>query len=593
MSLFDTPTESVGLYGNTVTYGGTYFEWFIFQEAASAPATPTGGSWNFLTNVGTAPSGWSTIPPANPTNTVWASIAIVNSRDSSPLVWSTPASWTKPGTPGTSATVAVGTTTTSAPGGSASVTNSGTSTAAVFNFTIPRGDTGPAGTSGTSATVTAGTTTTGAAGTSASVVNSGTTSNAIFDFTIPRGDTGAAGTAATVAVGTTTTGAAGSSASVTNSGSSSAATFNFTIPRGDTGATGATGATGINWLGAWSSSTTYAVRDAVSYLGSSYYAVAANTNQPPAVGAYWNLLALKGTDGAGSGTVTSVALTAPSFLSVSGSPVTTAGTLALNYSGTALPVANGGTGATTLTGYVKGTGTSAMTASSTIPNTDISGLGTMSTQNANAVAITGGTINNASIGVTTQAAGYFTTLSANGTTSTTPALSFNASNCIASLGANTAGTYNQLVIQNQSGAAGSSTNYVISNNIGTDSSNYGEFGMNASTYTSTTYTDFFSMNNGVYFSSRDADVTVGSSNGSKTYLAWGTSGQSAHVINVSGAIGLSTNLGTTSGTTGTTGYGTSGQVLTSSGSSAAPTWTTPTAGVTTGKSIAMAMIFGF
>jgi len=52
----------------------------------------------------------------------------------------------------------------------------------------------------------------------------------------------------------------------------------------------------------------------------------------------------------GSGTVTSVAATVPSFLSVAGSPITTSGTLALTYSGTALPVANGGTGATTSTG---------------------------------------------------------------------------------------------------------------------------------------------------------------------------------------------------------------------------------------------------
>jgi hypothetical protein len=49
------------------------------------------------------------------------------------------------------------------------------------------------------------------------------------------------------------------------------------------------------------------------------------------------------------GTVTSVGLSAPGFLTVSGSPVTTSGTLALSYSGTALPVANGGTGATSLT----------------------------------------------------------------------------------------------------------------------------------------------------------------------------------------------------------------------------------------------------
>jgi hypothetical protein len=59
---------------------------------------------------------------------------------------------------------------------------------------------------------------------------------------------------------------------------------------------------------------------------------------------------------------------------------------------TDLAVADGGTGVSTLTGYVKGNGTAAFTASATVPSTDITGLGTMSTQNANAVAITGGTI---------------------------------------------------------------------------------------------------------------------------------------------------------------------------------------------------------
>lgn len=47
------------------------------------------------------------------------------------------------------------------------------------------------------------------------------------------------------------------------------------------------------------------------------------------------------------GTVTSVGMTVPSFLSISGSPVTTSGTLAVSLSGTALPIANGGTGQTT------------------------------------------------------------------------------------------------------------------------------------------------------------------------------------------------------------------------------------------------------
>ena len=50
------------------------------------------------------------------------------------------------------------------------------------------------------------------------------------------------------------------------------------------------------------------------------------------------------------GTVTSVDMTVPAFLSVSGNPITSSGTLAVSLSGTALPVLNGGTGTTTSTG---------------------------------------------------------------------------------------------------------------------------------------------------------------------------------------------------------------------------------------------------
>lgn len=52
--------------------------------------------------------------------------------------------------------------------------------------------------------------------------------------------------------------------------------------------------------------------------------------------------------------------------------------IANTYSAT-LPVANGGTGATTLTGYVKGNGTSAMTASATIPYADLAGRAYLAT----------------------------------------------------------------------------------------------------------------------------------------------------------------------------------------------------------------------
>ena len=50
------------------------------------------------------------------------------------------------------ATLSVGSTTTLAPGTSASVTNSGTASAAIFNFGIPQGPTGASGTNGTNGT---------------------------------------------------------------------------------------------------------------------------------------------------------------------------------------------------------------------------------------------------------------------------------------------------------------------------------------------------------------------------------------------------------------------------------------------------------
>ena len=93
--------------------------------------------------------------------------------------------------------------------------------------------------------------------------------------------------------------------------------------------------------------TTYAAGDIV-------YASATNTLSKLAVGTSGQVLKVAGgvpswaTDTT-TGTVTSVALSAPAVFTVSGSPVTTTGTLALTYSGTALPEANGGTAQTTYT----------------------------------------------------------------------------------------------------------------------------------------------------------------------------------------------------------------------------------------------------
>jgi len=74
-------------------------------------------------------------------------------------------------------------------------------------------------------------------------------------------------------------------------------------PQGGSGAPGTPGTPGrgYTWRGAWVSTTTYAVDDTVSRLGSAYVSIQAGTNQDPATAtAYWSLMAQKGADGTGA-----------------------------------------------------------------------------------------------------------------------------------------------------------------------------------------------------------------------------------------------------------------------------------------------------
>jgi collagen type VII alpha len=179
------------------------------------------------------------------------------------------------GDKGDAGTVNVGTVTTAAAGGSASVTNSGTAATATLNFTIPRGDKGD---TGNAATIAVGNVITGASGSAVSVTNTGTASAATLNFSIPqgakgdtgnagvgissatvngsgnliitktdsstvdagsvvgtKGDKGDTGNASTITLGAVATGAVGTDVLISNTGTANAATLNFTIPKGDTG----------------------------------------------------------------------------------------------------------------------------------------------------------------------------------------------------------------------------------------------------------------------------------------------------------------------------------------------------------------------
>jgi len=329
------------------------------------------------------------------------------------------------------------------------------------------------------------------------------------------------------------------------------------------------GTTNLNGITDWQ------IGDWAVYNGSVWQKID-NTDAVTSVNGYTGTVVLTQTDI--SGTVpTSRTITAGTGLT-GGGDLSANRTLAIATTGVSATTYGSASSVPVIAVNTQGQITSATNTNIAIANTAVSGLGTMSTQNANAVAVTGGTINGTTIGATSASTGAFTYLSTSSSTNITPTLSFNGSNSPIASGATIPNSYLQFILQNKSGTAGASTNYVLSNDLGTDSSYYGEFGMNSSVYSAGTPADFFSINNGIYYSGHDGDITVGSGNGYKTYIAWGTTGQSAHVINASGAIGLNTSI------TGTTNFGTSGQVLTSAGNAATPTWATPTTGTVTSVS---------
>ena len=188
-----------------------------------------------------------------------------------------------------------------------------TSDTAVWSVMTLKGDIGATGAAGSAGTLTVGTVTTGSAGGSVSVLNTGTSTAAVLDFTIPKGvagnsgatgsigntgPTGAAGDNATITIGTITTGQPGSSATVANAGTDTAAQLNFTIPRGVQGAQGT-----FRWMGAYNAATVYATNDVVYFNGSSYVAIANAVGNTPTDTSKWEKMASAGAEGGAIGSM--------------------------------------------------------------------------------------------------------------------------------------------------------------------------------------------------------------------------------------------------------------------------------------------------
>jgi len=290
--------------------------------------------------------------------------------------------------------------------------------------------------------------------------------------------------------------------------------------------------------------------------------------------------------------------------------------------------------------------TSVTNTSIAIANTAVSGLGTMSTQNANAVAITGGTINGVTIGGSTAGAITGTTITANtqfsgagtGLTGTAAGLSIGGNAATAT----SAGSVTNSVTFNSSGSGGASpityngsvAQTISYNTIGAPSTTgtgaSGTWGIsisgNAGTVTNGVYTTG-SYSNPTWITSILGSIVSGavasatlattatnvaggttgalhyqSGAGATTFLTLGTTNyvltagstapqyvaQSTLSVGSATTATTSTNLAggvagaipwqSAASTTGFTAAGTTGQVLTSNGTSV-PTWTTPAGSV--------------
>ena len=154
-----------------------------------------------------------------------------------------------------------------------------------------------------------------------------------------------------------------------------------------------------------------------------------------------------------------------------------------------LAVGDGGTGATTLTGYVYGNATGAMTASATIPGSAITGA-----------------MDNVTVGATTRASGAFTTLAANG------AVTMTAGTASTSTGTGT------LVVTGGVGVSGA----VTSESVGTGAvAASGAVTMTAGTASTSTGTGTLVVTGGVGVSGQVTAANVAITDGFNTGVSLG------------------------------------------------------------------------
>lgn len=264
-------------------------------------------------------------------------------------------------------------------------------------------------------------------------------------------------------------------------------------------------------------------------------------------------------DGLGTG---SVVVTGGVGGSLTYSPVT-----AFISTVTAEPKLNG-------TGFVKSTGTvTSYDNTSYIPTTSISAFqptvtgGYLTPSSTSTLTNKSGNIsqwtNDANYATTTFIAGNYLTIAnpAYTGTLTTGTLTYTDTGILAALQSSVNG-YNQLIVQNTSNAANASANVIVSNNVGTATTNYGEFGMNSSAFTGT---PIFSKPNAVYLTATSGDLMLGTISTNSIAIAANSASIPAIAISSLNAVSMPTltvDSFSTSLTATTTGIQNNGSITT-------------------------------
>ena len=219
-----------------------------------------------------------------------------------------------------------------------------------------------------------------------------------------------------------------------------------------------------------------------------------------------------------------------------------------------LPVGNGGTGLTTVTaGYVPyGNGTSPLSTSAALAynGANLTSPAYVATQSISSSASSGA-----------YAIG---------------SLLYSDTNIAASYAVDT-NSYAQVIVENKNSGTSASADFIVSNNLGSATSYFGDFGMNSSNFTGTSN---LNAANTVYLYSVNTKLAIGTTSSNPIHIVTNSNATDAMTIDPTNAIAFNGS------------YGSAGQVLTSAGSSSPPTWTTAS-GTTKAQAIAYAMTLGF